>query len=251
MPSPNVSAGPYCGRMVRVLLVEDDASVRESVAAYLRAAGLEVTACGDGAEGARLALTEPVDVALLDVMLPTVTGIEICRRIRQARPGLPVIMVTAKGEEHDRVRGLQVGADDYVTKPFSLRELDLRIRALLRRAVPSAAGPPTGVPSSGRLPELVDGDLRVDLAASTVLRGGAPLALTNREYDLLVHLLGHPGTVFAREELLRTVWGWQVGDESTVTVHVRRLREKVEDEPSRPTRLVTVFGKGYRWDRRA
>ncbi|MFV0462115.1 MAG: response regulator transcription factor [Nostocoides sp.] len=247
--------------MVRVLLVEDDATMRASVSAYLRAAGLEVLESGDGAEGAQLALTEPIDVALLDVMLPSVTGVEICRRIRQARPQLPVIMVTAKGEEHDRVRGLQVGADDYVTKPFSLRELDLRIRGLLRRvraderapyavpgvgrAVPAGSG---GAASATAAQVLVDGTLRVDLAASSATLDGQPLTLTNREYDLLVHLLKHPGTVFSRDELMRSVWGWEIGDQSTVTVHVRRLREKVEAQPSRPVRVVTVFGKGYRWD---
>ena len=155
------------------------------------------------------------------------------------RHDVPVVMVTAKGQEHERVQGLQHGADDYVTKPFSLRELELRVRSVLRRA---SAPPPEVVDV------LSDGDLAIDLGARTVTRGGEPLALTARELDLLAWLVQHPGIVWSRDDLIRRVWGWEVGDASTVTVHVRRLREKVEVDPGAPVRLSTVFGRGYRWD---
>jgi len=173
-------------------------------------------------------------------MLPGTPGLDLCRHLRAMRADLPVIMVTARSQEHDRVQGLALGADDYVTKPFSLRELDLRIRSVLRRSAPPAPEPARR--------ELVDGDLRLDLAARTALRRGDPLPLTAREFDLLAWFIGHPARAWAREELMANVWGWEYGDASTVTVHVRRLREKVEPDPGAPVRLVTVFGRGYRWD---
>jgi DNA-binding response OmpR family regulator len=180
-------------------------------------------------------------------MLPGMDGLEVCRRLRREQPQVPVVMLTALGGEADRIEGLELGADDYVTKPFSPRELVLRIQAVVRRASgETAANRPDGaVPPP---PRMTDGDLVVDRLAHVVTRAGAPLALTTREFALLDWFLRHPGVVHRREELLREVWEWEFGDESTVTVHVRRLREKVEDEPSTPRRLVTVFGVGYRWD---
>jgi DNA-binding response OmpR family regulator len=226
--------------VVRILLVEDDATVRDAVAAYLTRAGHAVDAVGDGGTAIERYTADQVDLVLLDLMLPGIGGFEVCRRLRSMRRDLPLIMLTARGQEHERVQGLQHGADDYVTKPFSLRELELRVRSVLRRA---GAPPPevSGV--------LRDGDLVLDLGARSVERGGASVALTARELDLLVWLVQHPGVVWSREELIRDVWGWDVGDSSTVTVHVRRLREKVEVDPGAPVRLVTVFGRGYRWDR--
>jgi DNA-binding response OmpR family regulator len=159
--------------------------------------------------------------------------------MRARRGGVPVVMLTARGDEADRVLGLEVGADDYVAKPFSPRELVLRVQALLRRTSPAAAAPAD---------VLTDGDLVIDTRGRTVTRAGAPLQLTAREFDLLAHLVGTAGTVWSRTQLMNDVWGWEYGDESTVTVHVRRLREKVEAEPSNPRRLVTVWGVGYRWD---
>jgi DNA-binding response OmpR family regulator len=228
--------------VTRVLVIDDDATVAEVVAAYLERAGLESSVAHDGAAGLALAAAEPPDVVLLDLMLPGIDGLEVCRRLRLARPGLPVIMVTARGEEQDRVLGLEVGADDYVTKPFSPRELVLRVQALLRRA---GALPAWQV---SQPPVLTDGDLELDRAGRRVRVGGGEVTLTAREFDLLSWFASHPGQVFTRAELMSEVWGWEFGDESTVTVHVRRLREKVEAEPSSPTRLVTVFGVGYRWD---
>ncbi|HSO64152.1 MAG TPA: response regulator transcription factor [Ornithinibacter sp.] len=225
--------------MARILLVEDDATVRESVASYLARAGHAVDPVGDGPAALTRFVASPPDLVLLDLMLPGLGGLEVCRRMRSMRHDVPVVMVTARGQEHERVRGLQHGADDYVTKPFSLRELELRVRSVLRRA----SAPPPKV-----LDVLRDGDLTVDLGARTATRGGQPLSLTARELDLLAWLLQHPGQVWSREDLIRQVWGWEVGDASTVTVHVRRLREKVEDDPGAPMRLATVFGRGYRWD---
>lgn len=225
--------------VVRVLLVEDDATVREALARHLTHAGMTVTVAPTGPDALESYAAQPADVVLLDLMLPGLGGLEVCRRLRGIRPDLPVLMVTARGEEHERVQGLQVGADDYVVKPFSAREVELRIRAVLRRREPS--GPAVS-------PALADGDLSLDPAARAARRGDAPLALTAREFDLLAHFMRYPGRVFSREELLERVWGWHVGDESTVTVHVRRLREKIEVDPGAPIALVTVFGKGYRWD---
>ncbi|GAA1981972.1 response regulator transcription factor [Isoptericola halotolerans] len=243
--------------MVRVLVVDDDTTVADVVVAYLERAGMTAEHVADGAQALAVAAARPPDAVVLDLMLPGLDGLEVCRRLRTDRPGLPVLMLTARGEEDDRVAGLEIGADDYVTKPFSPRELTLRVQSVLRRSgavpapepVPHPAGPgdPPPVPPSGTLR---DGDLTLDVAAHRLLRGGREVDLTAREFDLLTWFLARPGQVHDRETLLREVWGWEYGDRSTVTVHVRRLREKVEEDPSRPARLVTVFGVGYRWDAR-
>ncbi|MBK9477021.1 MAG: response regulator transcription factor [Tetrasphaera sp.] len=226
--------------MARILVVEDDPTMRQTVSAYLTRAGHEVTSVDDGARALEEYAAQPADLVLLDLMLPTLGGFEVCRRLRSMRADLPIVMLTARTQEHERVQGLQHGADDYVTKPFSLRELDLRIRSVLRRAVPPVAREVAQI--------LTDGDLVLDLAARSATHAGEALALTAREFDFLAWLIRHPGQVFTREELMREVWGWEVGDPSTVTVHVRRVREKIEPAPQAPVRLVTVFGKGYRWD---
>ncbi|SES42260.1 DNA-binding response regulator, OmpR family, contains REC and winged-helix (wHTH) domain [Pedococcus cremeus] len=237
----------YPEQVARVLVIDDDATVSEVVVAYLEAAGLEARRAGDGPSGLAAAAAEPPDAVVLDLMLPGIDGLEVCRRLRLERPDLPVVMLTARGEEEDRVLGLEVGADDYVTKPFSPRELVLRLQSVLRRTMRPAAGlAPSPVPPAGA--GLADGDLLLDRLAHRATLGGRELSLTTREFELLAWLLAHPGQAFAREELMRSVWGWEYGDQSTVTVHVRRLREKVEADPSTPTRLVTVFGVGYRWD---
>lgn len=224
--------------MSTVLLVDDDDTLREVVADYLRRAGLAVVEAVDGPAAVASAMRERPDVVVLDLMLPGIDGLEVFRRLRAEAASMPVLMLTARGEEEDRVLGLAMGADDYVAKPFSPRELTLRVQALLRRAGQT--------PQRGEV--LVDGDLRVDPEARISTKSGTPLALTLREFDLLAHLLAAPGRVWSRQELMRQVWGWEFGDESTVTVHVRRLREKIEDDPASPTRLVTVWGAGYRWD---
>jgi DNA-binding response OmpR family regulator len=227
--------------VARVLVVDDDPTVREVVVSYLRAAQHEVDEAADGESVAGLMRERPADLVVLDLMLPGIDGLEVCRRLRQVSD-VPVIMLTALGSETDRVVGLEQGADDYVTKPFSPRELVLRVESVLRRA---------GERTTTEQGRLEDGDLVVDLARHEVTLEGRVLSLTAREYDLLKFLLAHPGTAYSREELLQQVWGWSFGDQSTVTVHVRRLREKVERDPTMPERLVTVWGVGYRWEPRA
>jgi DNA-binding response OmpR family regulator len=226
--------------MARVMVVDDDVTVREVVVTYLRAAGHEVDETADGERALAQLRDRPADLVVLDLMLPGIDGLEVCERLRARANDVPVIMLTALGSETDRVVGLERGADDYVTKPFSPRELVLRVDSVLRRAGERAGGGARGSVS--------DGDLVVDSTEHTATLAGRRLSLTTREFDLLRFLLAHPGQAFSREELLAKVWGWSFGDQSTVTVHVRRLREKVEADPTHPVRLVTVWGVGYRWD---
>jgi DNA-binding response OmpR family regulator len=224
--------------MARVLVVDDDDTVAEVVADYLRRAGISAIRAPDAETALDVDERETCDLALLDLMLPGIDGLELFRRLRARRSGLPVIMLTARGDESDRILGLSLGADDYVAKPFSPRELVLRVQSLLRRVGDS--------PAAG--PLLVDADLVIDAAKHQVTLAGSPVALTGREFDLLSFLVSRPGEAFRRDQLMREVWGWDFGDQSTVTVHVRRLRSKIEAEPSDPVRLVTVWGVGYRWD---
>jgi DNA-binding response OmpR family regulator len=223
----------------RVLVVDDDATVREIVGRYLGDAGYRVDLAADGPTGLRAARDREPDAVVLDLMLPGMSGLDVCRALRDSDDRLPIVMLTALGEEDDRVLGLELGADDYVTKPFSARELVLRIGSVLRRTRSAAVAAPL----------LVDGALRVDPPARRAELAGAELALTTREFDLLTFLMTHPGHAYTRAELLAEVWGWDFGDQSTVTVHVRRLREKVEADPTRPTRIATIWGTGYRYDR--
>jgi DNA-binding response OmpR family regulator len=224
--------------MGTVLVVDDDDTVREVVVSYLRAAGINTVQADDGEDALTMVGQHQPDLVILDLMLPRLPGTDVLRQIRALDAQLPVIMLTARAEEPDRVLGLEIGADDYVTKPFSPRELVLRVQAVLRRgASPSSAGT-----------DFTDGDLRVDTKARLVTLGGTPVGLTTREFDLLAFLIARPGAAFSREQLMNEVWGWQFGDQTTVTVHIRRLREKVEPEPSAPQRIATVWGVGYRWD---
>lgn len=222
-----------------VLVVDDDVMVRDVVGRYLGRAGYQVTVTGDGEEALRVAGATPPDLVVLDLMLPGLPGLEVCRRLRAAGP-VPVVMLTALGEEEDRIAGLELGADDYITKPFSPRELVLRVASVLRRA-----RSPQPVKA---LPPVTDDGLMVDIAGRRAVLGGQELGLTVREFDLLAFLIRHPGRAFTRNELLEQVWGWTFGDQSTVTVHVRRLREKVEADPTVPRRIATVWGVGYRYD---
>jgi DNA-binding response OmpR family regulator len=222
-----------------VLVVDDDPTITDVLHRYLDQAGYDVQTAADG-ETALVAASEPPDLVVLDLMLPGIDGLEVCRRLREKAP-VPVIMLTALGAEDDRILGLEVGADDYVAKPFSPRELVLRIEAVLRR---------TRAPldSTSHAAVLRDGELVVDTAAHEATLDGRPLMLTSREYDLLTYLMRNPRRVFTREQLLRDVWGWTFGDASTVTVHVRRLREKLNDEARDQGRIVTVWGVGYRYE---
>jgi DNA-binding response OmpR family regulator len=224
----------------RVLVVDDDPTVAEVVVRYLVRDGHDVECVRDGPTALRRAVDAPPDLIVLDLMLPGMDGLEVCRRLR-ATSTVPIVMLTALGAETDRLVGLETGADDYVTKPFSPRELALRVRSVLRRARGAL------VPSGPAAP-LRDGDLVVDVVAHQASLRGERLALTAREFDLLAFLLRHPRRAFTRDELLERVWDWTFGDSSTVTVHVRRLREKIEDDPTAPDRIVTVWGVGYRYE---
>jgi DNA-binding response OmpR family regulator len=224
----------------RVLIIEDDPTVGEVVARYLKREGYTVEVIADGAAGLRRALADTPDLVVLDLMLPTVGGLEICRRLRAAAP-VPIIMLTARGTEADRIAGLEMGADDYVAKPFSPRELTARVKAVLRRAT----GP---LPAAGEAAALVAGDLEVDLRSHEVRLGGLLVSLTAKEFDLLAYLMRHPRRAFRREALLEAVWGFTTGDTSTVTVHIRRLRAKIETDPSAPRYVCTVWGVGYRFE---
>jgi DNA-binding response OmpR family regulator len=223
--------------MTTVLVVDDDLTVRDVVRRYLELAGHQVALADNGEDALAWIAEHKPDLVVLDLMLPGIDGLEVCRRLRQTS-AVPVVMLTALGEEENRIAGLQLGADDYVTKPFSPRELALRVSSVLRRT--------SSAPAFG---ELVDGDVRLDVTARRATRGGTDLALTTREFDLLAFFLSHPGEAFTREQLLGKVWGWDFGDQSTVTVHVRRLREKIETTPAKPNRIATVWGVGYRYDR--
>lgn len=225
-----------------MFVVDDDPNVADVVTRYLEKEGFEVEAMSDGKVALTRALESPPDLVVLDLMLPGMGGLEVCRRLRAASP-VPVIMLTARGDEADRVVGLELGADDYVAKPFSVKELTARVKAVLRRASGPLAGSTPGTPAV-----LSDGDLEVDVVGRLVRRSGEPVTLTAREFELLVFLMRQPGRAFEREEILRQVWGYSYGDTSTVTVHVRRLREKIEPDPSDPTRIATVWGVGYRWE---
>ncbi|GAA0365632.1 response regulator transcription factor [Streptomyces blastmyceticus] len=224
----------------RVLVVDDDPTVAEVVAGYLDRAGFTVDRAADGPGALERAAALRPDLVVLDLMLPGMDGLEVCRRLRDTGP-VPVIMLTARGDEDDRILGLEVGADDYVTKPFSPRELVLRVESVLRRARVRASGPSSA-------PPLRAAGITLDPVARRASKDGTELALTVREFDLLAFLLRHPGRACGREELMREVWGWEFGDLSTVTVHVRRLRSKVEDDPARPRLIQTVWGVGYRFE---
>jgi DNA-binding response OmpR family regulator len=223
--------------MSTVLVVDDEPIVRDVVVRYLEQEGYRTLQAGDGDTARSLLERETPSLVVLDLMLPGTDGLSLCRWIR-SRSELPVIMVTALGEVTDRLVGLEVGADDYLTKPFSPRELVARVKAVLRRASATDA-----------LPERIEaGDLMIDGARREARRNGTVLRLTALEFDLLRFLAGHPNRVFSRRELMEHVWGYtSVLDTGTVTVHVRRLREKIEDDPSRPKRLETVWGSGYRF----
>ncbi len=226
-----------CSVPTRVLIADDDTVVRDVVRRYLERDGLEVAVAGDGNEALRVLGTERIDVAVLDVMMPGPNGLSLCRTLRQGGNfSVPVILLTALGEEDDRINGLEAGADDYLTKPFSPRELALRVRSVLRRAPASTSALPL---------EITVGDLTVSTAARAVTVNGRPVGLTNREFDLLLFFLTHTDTVFSREELLQHVWHWDFGDLSTVTVHVKRLRSKLGEHHHCTVQVSWVPGNRF------
>jgi two-component system response regulator ResD len=221
-----------------VLVVDDEPIVRDVVVRYLEHDGFETLAAADGDVARALIEEREPALVVLDVMLPGTDGLSLCRWIRE-RSAMPVILLTARGEEADRIVGLDLGADDYVTKPFSPRELSARVRAVLRRRAPDQAGRET----------IAFGDVELDGSSREVSKAGAIVPMTAREFDLLSFLASHPRQVFSRDQLMDRVWGYTTAvDTGTVTVHVRRLREKIETDPTAPRHLMTVWGIGYRLD---
>ena len=226
----------------RVLVVDDEPNIREVVELYLRRDGFDVEIAADG-EAALVAIERKIpDLVVLDLMMPTVDGLEVTRALRQSDFDIPIIMLTAKSEESDRILGLELGADDYVTKPFSPKELVARVKAVLRRASARPLVDPQAQP-------LNRAGLRVNPSTRQVwVSDGQEVVLTAKEFDLLWFLMSYPGQVFSRDQLLDNVWGYDFfGDASTVTVHVRRLREKIEQNPDKPRYILTVWGVGYKF----
>lgn len=222
----------------KILVVEDEETLLEVLRYNLDKEGYDVVTAGDGIQALNSARSESPDLIILDIMLPLLDGFEVCRILRKDMT-VPMIMLTAKEEEIDKVLGLELGADDYIVKPFSMRELKARVKAILRRSALQAK------PGEGGVLRIAD--LTVDLAKHQVSVGEAEVSLTPKEYDLLAYLAGNKGMVFSREHLLERVWGYDyIGDIRTVDVHIRWLREKLEADPSKPRRLITVRGVGYR-----
>jgi two-component system response regulator VicR len=223
----------------RILIVDDESTIRDVLRRYLEREGFDVIDAADGQAALAAVESELPDLAVLDLMLPGMDGLTLAERLRELGQ-LPIVMLTAKGETADRIQGLELGADDYIVKPFSPREVVLRVKAVIRRLESDLTEAGEAVVSDG---------LTLDPASRTVEVLGEPVTLTAKEFDLLHFLMRHPRQVFSRDQLLDQVWGYDFfGDASTVTVHVRRLREKVEEDPSSPRRLVTVWGVGYKFD---
>lgn len=225
-----------------ILVVEDDLSILTGLSMNLRFEGYEVLQAQDGRTGLARALDESPDLVVLDVMLPELNGFEVLKELRQRGRDTPVVVLSAKGMETDKIVGLNLGADDYVVKPFGLQELLARIKAVLRRRYPSAG--------AGAPPPVTFGDVSVDMAARTVARAGTPVELTAQEFKLLAHFLAHPGRTFTREELLSGAWGYHYeGSARTVDNFMRQLRLKFEPDPEAPRHFLTVRGLGYRFER--
>lgn len=228
-----------------VLIVEDEQNIVDILSFNLEREGYDTLEAYDGNTGLQLALEQNPDLVLLDLMLPGMDGFEVCRRIRETGSAVPILMLTAREEETDKVLGLELGADDYITKPFGMRELLARVKANIRRSAMAPAQGEPAQPASGNRLEL--GRVTVDLEKATVYKDGNPLELTQREYDLICYLASQPGKVFSREALMEHVWNYEgyVGDVRAVDVAVRRLREKIEDDPASPKFIVTKRGMGY------
>ncbi len=231
-----------------VLIIEDDPDIADVVAVNLRDLGLRAERAVDGRTGLQKALEGGYALVILDLMLPGLDGRSVCTRIRERDPRTPILMLTAKSEEIDRVVGLEIGADDYVTKPFSVRELVARVKALLRRAQAEREGGPAAGANPSAAPRISIGKLALDFEKRRVTLAGRTVELTVKEFDLLALLARHPGRAFSRAELLDLVWGYQFeGYEHTVNSHINRLRGKIERDPGRPVYLRTVWGIGYRF----
>jgi two-component system response regulator ResD len=243
VPSNVLDASQNVGALRRrILIVDDEATVREVVGQYLEIEGYSVLPAANGLDALRAAATTPPDLVILDLTLPGMDGLEVCRRLRSAS-AVPVLMLTARAEDADKLEAFNVGTDDYLTKPFNPTELVARVQAIMRRL--EAMNMPAMVFDGN----LVFGDLTIRPQIRQVEREGVRVELTTKEFDLLQFLAAHPKQVFTREQLLLHVWNYDnYGDDSTVTVHMRRLREKVEHDPAKPRRLRTVWGIGYKFE---
>jgi len=230
-------------QMAEILVVEDDKDIAHLTTLHLKDAGYSVDCVHDGEDGLNAALEQPYDLIILDVMLPGMDGFEICRLVREKKPSVLVIMLTAKSGEVDRVLGLEIGADDYLTKPFSMRELQARVKALLRRREKFQPD------SVGEEEQIVSGELVIDLEKREVNRANTMISLTAKEFDLLVQFARHPGKAYSRTQLLDLVWGYGYeGFEHTVNSHINRLRAKLEADPAKPEYIQTVWGIGYKFN---
>ena len=227
----------------RILIIEDDKDIAHLLGLHLRDTGYEVGLAHDGNDGLHQAFSKPFDLIILDLMLPEMDGLEICRRVRAGSVYTPILMLTAKISEFDRVLGLEIGADDYLTKPFSIRELLARVKALFRRVESLRSE------ASEKLQKVIQaGDLTVDVGKRKVTLRGNPVPLTAKEFDLLLHFANHPGRVYTRMELLNQLWGYQYeGYEHTVNSNINRLRAKIEEDPAKPRYILTVWGIGYKF----
>lgn len=228
----------------RILIIEDDAEIADLVELHLRDQNWQVERAADGSVGLELGLAGDHDMILLDIMLPGIDGLEICKRLRQEKIKTPILMLTSRAEEFDRVLGLEIGADDYLTKPFSVRELIARIKARLRRTRAVAE-----LEHSDHGAEVLEfADLKLDLPKRKVTLAGQKIELTAKEFDLLTLFARNPGRAYSRNDLLELVWGYQYGGyDHTVNSHINRLRAKIESDPSEPRYIKTVWGHGYRF----
>lgn len=227
----------------KILIVEDDHDINNLLSMNLRSSGYDIESSENGSQGLKMAQSGAYDLIILDIMLPEIDGLEICRRLRGEGQNTPILMLTAKDGEIDRVLGLEMGADDYLTKPFSIRELQARVKALLRRVdmMRQQDQPQKEI--------LTFGNLSICPTKRTVILDGSVIELTGTEFDLLLYLARHPGMVFSRTQLLDNIWGYQhSGYEHTVNSHINRLRTKVEIDPSKPNYVLTVWGVGYKFN---
>ncbi len=234
-PGPSSDA-PRSGIAITVLVVEDEPTTRKLLQKSLEKSGFQVRVAEDGETAIQMFQREPSQVVVLDIMLPGMDGFEVCRRMRMHREGAAILMLTAKREDDDKINGLDLGADDYMVKPFNPRELVARINAILRRCLPRG----------GSADSLAFKDLRIDFRAQKAFKGGTELDLTPREFALLATFLQNPGTVLTRDELNERIWGKDHhGSSKSLDVYMRKLRQKTEEDPSHPTRLRTAWGVGY------
>jgi DNA-binding response OmpR family regulator len=231
--SPNGSE-----RKTRILIVEDEPAMVQGLRDNFEYEGYEVISAADGVDGLSRAIADQPDLVVLDVMMPKMSGLDVCKQLKARKPSLPIIMLTARGQEIDKVVGLELGADDYVTKPFSIRELMARVKAVLRRASPQAA-----IAETYRF-----SDVEVNVRSNEVLRGGQPVELSSKEFALLAYFVAHPAETLSRDRLLDAVWGYEnYPTTRTVDAHIVHLRQKLEPNPEEPRFILTVHGSGYKF----